>query len=242
MKLSENTINILKNFSTINKAIEIKPGNVISTISPSKTVIAKAVVEENFETGFAIYELNKFLGALSLFDNPDLIFSEKYVTISENRQKIRYTFCDPSTIVTPPNKELVFNDIKLQVNIPATVIQNIDKALSALGLPEISIYADGESVYIAADNSKNPSTDLFSVKIADSTEEFKFYFKRDNFKILNRDYDVTLSQRGLANFSSEKILDYFIIGESEKMSLSFYVGAATILQGSTPHRAAPSAF
>lgn len=214
MKLSEETVTILKNFSTINKAIEVKPGNAIATISPAKTVLAKAKVTENFETGFAIYELNKFLGALSLFNNPELTFHEKYVVISENNQKIRYTFCDPSTIVVPPSKDINLPDVKINFTLDAAVIQSLNKSVGVLGLPEIAIYADGEFVYIAAANSKNPSADEFSIKLAESSETFKFFFNKEYFKILERDYDVSLSSQALVELVSGD-LKYFIMGESK---------------------------
>jgi hypothetical protein len=214
MKLSEQTVNILKNFSTINKAIEVKAGNVIATISPAKTIFAKTTVTENFETGFAIYELPKFLGALSLFSSPELTFSEKYVTISENSTKIRYTFCDPSTIVVAPTKDIKLPDELVSFAVSGATIQSLLKSLGVLGLPEIAVYGDGQSVYIAAANSKNPSADEFSVKLADADAEFKVYFNKENFKLLERDYTVTMSKSGLAEFVSGD-LKYFIIGEAK---------------------------
>jgi hypothetical protein len=214
MKLSDNTINILKNFSTINKAIEVKAGNTLATISPAKTIFAKTAVEENFEVPFAIYELPKFLGALSLFSSPELTFSEKYVTISENNQKIRYTYCDPSTIVVAPSKDISLPDTIASVEIKGSAIQSLLKSLGVLGLPEIVIFGDGASVYIAAANSKNPSTDEYSIKLADSEAEFKIFFNKENFKLLERDYTVSLSKSGLAEFVSGD-LKYFIIGEAK---------------------------
>lgn len=214
MKLSENTVAIFKNFATINKAIEVKTGNTLATISPAKSIFAKTTVEENFEVPFAIYELPKFLGALSLFTSPELTFTEKYVTIAENGTKIRYTYCDPSTIVVAPSKEINLPDVKVSFSISASDITKVIKALSVLGLPELAIFGDGDGVFIAAANSKNASADEFSIRLGDTSETFKYFYNKDNFKLLERDYTVALSTVGLAEFISGD-LKYFIIGESK---------------------------
>jgi hypothetical protein len=211
MKLSDETLNILKNFATINKAIEVKAGNVLATISPAKTIFAKTTVPENFEVGFAIYELPKFLGALSLFGEPTLDFKDKYVTISEGSTKIRYTYCDPSTIVTAPSKEIKLPDVVASFDVKSSSIAALMKSLGVLGLPEIMVHGDGTAIYLSAANSKNQSADEFSVKVADSEAEFKVYFNKENFKLLDRDYEVSVSKSGLAEFKSGD-LKYFVIG------------------------------
>ena len=82
MKLSENTISILKNFASINQSILIKSGSKIRTMPKLKTILAQAEVEEVFPKDFAIYDLNQFLNGLSLHQDPELDFSnDNYLVI-----------------------------------------------------------------------------------------------------------------------------------------------------------------
>jgi len=86
MKLSDNTLTILKNFAGINNSILVKEGNRLRTISVAKNILAEADITEEFPRDFAIYDLNQFLNGLSLHQDPDLDFKEdSYLSIKESR-------------------------------------------------------------------------------------------------------------------------------------------------------------
>ena len=71
MKLSDNTLTILKNFAGINNSILVKKGNKLRTISVAKNILAEAeITPEEFPRDFAIYDLNQFLNFLSLDKDP----------------------------------------------------------------------------------------------------------------------------------------------------------------------------
>jgi len=112
LKISNETLEILKNFSSINSNILVKPGNTIATISPIKNIMAEAKVSENFDCEFGIWDLNKFLGTISLFDDPEFVFEEKFVTITSNSNKsaVKYYYSEPS-LLTTINKKIVMPEI-----------------------------------------------------------------------------------------------------------------------------------
>ena len=66
--ISKETIDLLQNFSTINKSIVIKPGNQIETLSLNKNILAKAKVQETFDRDMAIYDLPSLISLFNLFD------------------------------------------------------------------------------------------------------------------------------------------------------------------------------
>jgi hypothetical protein len=196
MKLSEATVNVLKSFSTINGSIEFKPGNIVSTISPQKNILAKATVDDTFPSAGAIHNLNRFLGALTLFNDPALQFQEKFVTIKDSKSSLNYGFADSSMIVTPPDKELKQNPVELSVTLKSSDLIGVLKSAAVLQLPEIRLWSDGSSIELQAYSSKNPTADTFST-IVDSNstgKKFSIVFKVENVKLMNYDYQVDLSQ------------------------------------------------
>ena len=138
MKLSDNTFDVLKNFSTINPSLVFKTGNVLRTVSPQKNILASAVVSETFPQDFAIYELNQFIGLTSLFEDAVMDFGEKSLTIKENggNSTSRYTYTDPSMVVSPPEKDLELPDPEVQFNMSAADYKKIVNAANQLSLPE----------------------------------------------------------------------------------------------------------
>ena len=85
MKVSDRTLNLLKNYANINQSIEFRAGKLLKTVSPLNTILASVEVEEDFPKTFPIYELNRLLGTLSLFDKPELDFTEKGIVIKDGK-------------------------------------------------------------------------------------------------------------------------------------------------------------
>jgi len=201
MKINNKTLNILKNFATINPSIIVKPGNTLKTISSSKTILARAEVPDTFEYPFAIYNLSQFIGCISMFTDSDLDFDESSVTISDGKNKIVYHYADSSIILAPPDKDINIPSVDAEFKISATDIPSVAKALSILELTEIAIVGDGENIFIQAIDSKNASSNQYSVKVGATDKVFKAIFKPDNLKMVPDDYIVTLSSKGLSKFA-----------------------------------------
>ena len=213
MKINKDTLNTLKNFSDINMSIEVKAGNTLRTVSVQKNILAQAEVETTFPQDFAIYEVNRFLGAISLFDNPDFEFGEKSVRIGNDRNSLNYVYCDPSMIVTPPEKNITVPDPEVRFKLSQDSLSRVLKAGNVLGTPEI-VVESGSPMTVRAMDSQNDSSDTFHVNLDESTDKtFRFVFKIENFKMVPGDYDVEISSKGIAKFSQNQ-LQYWIATES----------------------------
>ena len=147
MMLDVKTIQTLKAFSMINPSLLFKPGNVIKTISPAKTILAKATVPATFDREFAIYDLIRFLGAYSMFDEADLDFGERSVRIGSGKEKINYLYADPAVIVVAPDKELVVENPVVEFELTSDLLQRTLKALSMIGAPEVAVTGEDGVVY-----------------------------------------------------------------------------------------------
>ena len=213
MKINKDTLNTLKNFSDINMSIEVKAGNTLRTVSVQKNNLAQAEVETTFPQDFAIYEVNRFLGAISLFDNPDFEFGEKSVRIGNDRNSLNYVYCDPSMIVTPPENNITVPDPEVRFKLSQDSLSRVMKAGNVLGTPEI-VVEGGSPMTVRAMDSQNDSSDTFHVNLDESTDKtFRFVFKIENFKMVPGDYDVEISSKGIAKFSQNQ-LQYWIATES----------------------------
>jgi len=210
MKLSEHTINTLKNFSNINPMLLVHPGGVLTTMTVTKSIYATANVEENFPVQFAIYELPKFLGVLSLFKEPELDFGQKQVKIVSGRQSVNYTYASPSMIVAPdPNKSITFPVADIEFSISQEELQRVVRATSVLQLPDIAVTGNGSKVAITATNCKNPTADVLSIEVGDTDKTFSTVFSIDNIiKLISADYNVKISSKGLSKWQSNNILYY----------------------------------
>jgi len=213
MKLSDKTIQILKNFATINQSILVRPGNVLKTITPLKTILAQATVTETFTQEFAIYELPRFLGTISLFSDPEFTFQEKFVTISSGKQRVNYTYADASMIMTPPSKDINFPDTEVEFTITAEQLSTISKAGAVLQMPEIAVVGNDGLISIRAIDSKNSSADVFSLDVGECDKDFKVIFRPENLKLITSDYKVSLTTAGICRFESEN-LTYWVTTES----------------------------
>ena len=207
MKFSTDTLSVLKNFSTINPSIVFKPGSVVRTISPQKTVMAAATIDETVETQAGVYDLSRFLSTLALFDNPDVVFGQDRFSIKGGRSELRYTYTSESLMVTPPEKDIVVPDPEVSVSIKWQDIENVLRAAGVLQLPEIAFIGDGNSVTMSAVDSKTSTADNYDTVVAEgiSTDPFNMIIKTDNLKLVPADYEVTLSSKGMAHFKSSKV-------------------------------------
>lgn len=212
MKLSNETVNLLKNYSTINPSVLFKQGNTLSTISPTRTVFAKAEIKEEVPQQFAIAELNKFLGVLSMFRDPELKFHDNYLEVCSETKKVRYTYAELSAIITPPEKELKFPDPEVEFDLKSDDLSAVIKALSVLSLPELAITGNGNEVEIQAISSKNSTADSYSQAVAKTDKKFRAILKTENLKLLNKDYKVSVA-KNIVKFEADDVT-YFVAVEA----------------------------
>lgn len=217
MKISQQTLSILKNFATINGNILVRAGSSISTISPQKNILANATVTEQFPVEFAIYDLSQFLSAISLFEDPEFSFSEKHVTISSGRRSVKYFYAEPSMITAAPEKKLSLPTTEVEFLATAGNISEVLKASSVLQTPEIVVSSDGTQTQMIATSVNNSNTsNQYAVDVDHTSEDvFRMVFKSENLKLIPGDYTVSISARGMGRFFNEKLgLEYFIATES----------------------------
>ena len=217
MKLSDKTLSLLKNFSTINQSILFKQGSKLRTISVMKNILAEATVEEELPKDFGIYDLNQFLNGLGLHSNPELDFAnDGHVVIKEGRMRSKYFFADPSVIITPPDKEITLptEDVKFELST-----QQLDKLLKAAGiyqLPDLAVIGEAGVVKLLVRDKKNDTSNTFAVTVGETDKVFSFNFKIENIKILPGTYEVVVSQKLLSKFTNKDCdLRYYIALEPD---------------------------
>ena len=221
MNLSEQTISVLKNFATINQNLVIKKGKTLMTMSSMKNIIAKANIEENFPKEVAIYDLNEFLAALSLFSSPILEFDDQYVTIKEESNpsnSLKYFYSDPS-VVQSPSKTITMPSEDVTFELSSGDLSKMKKASAVIGAPDMVLENTDEpfkSILNAIDK-KNDTANNYSLDISTNGDgQFKFYFKVENLKLMDGSYDVSVSSRNISNFKSKNSdVEYWIALEPE---------------------------
>jgi hypothetical protein len=213
--ISKSTVEVLKNFCSINKSIVIKPGNQVSTLSINKNILAIADVEEQFDTQISIYDLGVFLGGLSLFDQPKIDTTQtNYVTVSDQRgkSKTRFFYADPDIITQPPEKEINLPSIDCDFALNADVLAQLQRAATVYQLPDLCLFGHEGAVQIMVTDKKNDTSNSYSVELPDAVigdEEFCFCFKVENLKLLPGSYHVMISKQNVAEFRGDGI-KYFI--------------------------------
>ena len=216
MKLSNNTTNILKNFSQINQSILIKQGNKLKTISVMKNILAEAEIEEDFESDFAIYDLNRFLSGLSLYDSPDLEFGDSFLTIRDGRRRAKYFFADPSVIVSPPEKEISLPSKDVCFTVATQQLDKLLKAAAIYQVPHLSAVGRNGKIELVVRDKKNDTSHEFSEEVGETDQEFSFNFKVENIKIIPGTYDVVISSKLLSEFTNKNTdLKYYIALEPD---------------------------
>ena len=217
MKLSESTINLLKNFSSINQSILFKEGSRLRTISVMKNILVEATVSEVFPKDFGIYDLNQFLQGLSLHQNADLDFeNDQYVVIKEGRSRSKYFFADPTVIVSPPEKEITLPSEDVCFVLTSQQLEKLKKAASVYQLPDISAIGENGVVKLVARDKKNDTSNDFSIIVGETDSEFVFNFKEENLKIVPGNYDVVVSSKLLSCFTNQNIdVKYYVALEPD---------------------------
>jgi len=217
MKLSDKTLTLLKNFSSINQSILFKKGSSLKTISVMKNILAEATIEEDLPTDFGIYDLNQFLNGLGLHHDPDLDFENQgHVVIREGRSRTKYFFADPNVIVTPPDKEITLPDETVSFELSTSQLDKLLKAAAIYQLPDLCVVGGDGVVKVLVRDKKNDTSNDFSIIVGETDSKFSFNFKVENIKIVPGTYNVVVSQKLLSRFTCQNYaLKYYIALEPD---------------------------
>jgi len=217
MKLSENTLTILKNFAGINNSILVKQGTQLRTISVAKNILAEANITEEFGRDFAIYDLNQFLNGLGLHHDPDLDFKEQsYLSIREGKRRVKYFFADPNVIISPPEKVISLPSEDVHFQLDSASLEKLLKAATVYQLPDFCVVGAEGSVKLVVRDKKNDTSNEYAITVGETDKEFTFNFKVENIKIIPGAYDVVVSSKLLSQFSNTQYdLKYYIALEPD---------------------------
>ena len=217
MKLSDKTLSVLKNFSSINQSILFKKGNKLRTISVMKNILAEATVTEEFAKDFGVYDLNQFLNGMSLHQSPELDFgNDGYVVIREGKMRSKYFFADPNVIVTPPDKSIELPSEDVCFEVSTEQLDKLLKAAAVYQLPDLSAVGESGVVKLVVRDKKNDTSNDFTIVVGETDAEFSFNFKVENIKVLPGTYEVVVSQKLLSRFTSKNHdLTYYIALEPD---------------------------
>ncbi len=219
MKLSNNTISVLKNFASINQNLMIKEGKEITTMSAMKNIVARAKVEETFPQEVAIYDLNEFLSALSLFKSPNLEFENTFVTITEDnnpKTSLKYFYSDPS-VVTTPTKMITMPSNEVTFTLDSSTLSNITKAAAVIGSADLVLEKSNGTSSLTVKDKKNDTANSYSMGVDTKGEgNFSFFFKVENLKLVEGKYIVEISSKNISHMKNESIpIEYWIALEPE---------------------------
>ncbi len=216
MYLSAETVSILKNLSTINQSILIKPGKQLNSMSVMKNILVKADIQEEFDQVVAIYDLNQFLNCLSLIPGAEITLDEASINISDGKRSIDYRYSDPSVITAPPEKELSLPSEDVCVVLTEDNLEAVKKAAAVLQIPDVSLIGDGEKIYLTVRDKKNTGSNSYRVEVGDTDDVFQFNMKVENLRLISGDYDVVISSKNLAYFTNHgRPVSYYIAMEPD---------------------------
>jgi len=219
MKLSSNTISVLKNYASINQNLVIKEGKEITTMSAMKNIVARAEVEEEFPQEVAIYDLNEFLSALSLFKSPNLEFQDTYVNITEEnnpKTSLKYFYSDPS-VVTTPSKMITMPSNEVTFTLESATLSNITKAAAVIGSADLVLENSSGTPSLTVKDKKNDTANSYSTGVDTKGEgNFSFFFKVENLKLMDGKYTVEVSSKNISHMKNESTpIEYWIALEPE---------------------------
>tara|TARA_Y100000768_G_scaffold373070_1_gene341340 strand:- start:1115 stop:1780 length:666 start_codon:yes stop_codon:yes gene_type:complete len=216
MFLSNETVQVLKNLSTINQSILIKPGKQLNSMSVMKNILVKADIQEEFEKTVAIYDLNQFLNCLSLVPGAEVKLLDNSIAITDGTTSIDYRYSDPSVITAPPEKELTLPSEDVCVVLTEDQLESVKKAAAVLQIPDVSLVGDGESIFLTVRDKKNTGSNSYKVEVGETDNVFCFNMKVENLKLISGDYDVIISSRNLAFFQNHgRPVSYYVAMEPD---------------------------
>lgn len=193
MKISQNTIDVLKNFSSINTNFMVRKGNVLATKATGGTVFARATVSEDFPQEFGIYDLNSFLALVSLMEDTDMVFSQDYLTLGNDDSEFHYYYADPNIIVAPPEGQSIpVDDVVFDFNLSRKQLDMILRAAAITSAPSVSIVSEGGKVRLVVGDPETPNSNAYRLVVGESDKEFTAQMKCEQLKMVLNDYKVSV--------------------------------------------------
>ncbi len=220
MKLSKETVEILKTFSSINGNLVINPGTKISTMSANRTIMAEYEGADNFDKKVAIFNLSEFLGAHGSFDNPELVLDDKFMTIKNGKQHVKYVYADESVLITP-KKDIKSFTTDIEVTLSGELISKLQKMATVLSVEDLAITGDGSTVSVKVFDSKNPTASSFEVDLDEkTTHKFQINFKVERLRLFPADYKVQISNKKISKWiaSGIKLVVYVAVESNSTFS------------------------
>jgi hypothetical protein len=215
MKFSKETLALLKNFAGINSNLLLKAGNRLSTVSTQKNVMAHSSITETFTSDFGIYDLNEFLGAMSLFEDPDMEFTDKFVKISSGNQSIKY-FAAEASVLVAPTKDSLPVDADVSFDLTAEQLGMIIKTASVLRASDVSIIGGDGIITVSVGDKKNATANSYSFEIGTDDREYQVNLRVENLKMVLTDYSVAVSSKRISKFAAKKgDLTYYVAVEAD---------------------------
>jgi len=195
----------------------LKEGNKISTISNMKNIFANADVGEEFPSDFGIYDLNRFVGNLVQYENPELEWNDEYVLIKDGSRQMRFMKSDSSTIIAPPASGIKMPTADVTIDLTNKMVQFMNKMSALNDLPDYSLRTEDGNIYLVATDKKNPDSDEAKEFVGDADgKEFNVFFKSENLKLIEGDYTVEISNKLISRFiNKNKDIEYYIALESD---------------------------
>jgi hypothetical protein len=218
MKLSNETLTVLKNFSSINQGIQFKKGKKLTTVSAGKTVLAQANLKDEFPQDFCVYDLNQFLSVHALFKDTEIDFDGSNIIIGNGRKNTKYRMTAKEMIVVPPEKEITLPSVDCSFTLTAEDYESVMKSANVLSSPHIGVVSDGEQVELQAFDAQDDSAHTFSIGVGEGNgTKYKIVFKAENIKLIPGSYDVQISFKGIAHFTNIKEdIQYWIAFEAKE--------------------------
>ena len=214
--LSKKTLDVLKNFSTINSSIVFRKGSTVRTISNAENILAKFTGEENFPADFAIYDLSQFLSGISLFNDPQLEFtSNDFVSIRGGRTSAKYYFSDPEiTLKSAPEKNVQFPGADVQFNLSGDDLIALQKASAVYGLPDLTFQSEEglDTIKLILRDKENDTSNTYDITVAGcATGTYSLDLKIENIRVLPGDYSVKVSKHLISEWTNANVdLTYYI--------------------------------
>jgi hypothetical protein len=222
MKLSNETLTVLKNFSGINQGIQFKKGSKLTTVSSGKTVLAQANLKDVFPQDFCVYDLNQFLSVNSLFkDSAELDFDDSNVIFKSGRSKVKYRMTAKEMIVTPPEKDITLPSVDCEFKLTQEDYEWILKTASVLSSPHIGVQSDGDTVEIITFDANDNSAHTNSIQVGEGNgKKYKIVFKTENMKLIPGTYDAKISFKGISHFqNTTNDIQYWIAFEAKETKI-----------------------
>lgn len=215
MKISKETIALLKAFSAINPNIMLSPGGILESISPQKNIMADATITEEFPSKLGIYDCQEFLSSISLFNDPEFEFTDKSVKISEGKSSITF-WGAAENVLTLPTKKIKFPDAEINFTLPADMLEMINKSSTVLKAQDLSFIGNGTTITLKVGDKKVDSSNSYEVTVGDTDLTFTVNMKIGLLKLIPGDYEVSISSKKISKFkNAKKDVNYFVAVEAD---------------------------